>query len=179
MWEQESYTRHCFDSVWKYFGLKENLVQVLWKVTKSDMLCYGGHSTLTKHELSQLLHLVTTDAVIISRKITNDDHSTLVKTLVVTVCSVSLGDLFITGRKLWEIVITQGVLIACTCSITNPAGIWKRLYSSDLIASLRLVIYVWKTIYLGLMKGLMLLFNRVQRKACLLTFNWQTYEFVR
>ena len=99
-------------------------MQVLWKVTKSDMLCYGGHFTLTKHELSQLLHLATTDAVITSRKIANDHHKTLVKTLVVTVCTVRLGDIFITGREVWEVVITRGVF-GCTCSIRNP-GIWKK-----------------------------------------------------
>ena len=94
-------------------------MQVLWKVTKSDMLCYGGHSTLAKHELSQLLHLVTADAVITSRKITNDQPNNLVKTLVVIVYSVCLGDIFITGREVSEVVITQGVF-ACTCSIRNP-----------------------------------------------------------
>ena len=118
------------------------------------MLCYGGHFSLTKHELSQLLHLATTDAVITSRKIANDHHNTLVKTLVVTVCIVCLGDIFITDREVWEVVITRGVF-ACTCSIRNPAlGSGKRQYSSDLIASLRLVFYVWKTILLRIIKEL-------------------------
>ena len=73
------------------------------------MLCYGGHSTLAKNELSQLLHLVTADAVITSRKITSDQPNNLVKTLVVIVYSVCLGDIFITGREVSEVVITQGV----------------------------------------------------------------------
>ena len=71
------------------------------------MLCYGGHFTLTKHELSQLLHLATTDAVITSRKIANDHHQTLVKTLVVTVCTVCLGDIFITDREVCEVDHTR------------------------------------------------------------------------
>ena len=92
------------------------------------MLYYGGHSTLAKHELSQLLHLVTADAVITSRKITNDQANNLVKTLVVVVYSVCLGDIFITGREVSEVVITQGAF-ACTCSIDQePWDLKKTLF---------------------------------------------------